>query len=128
MGRRSHQPDNNVRCGNMRCLVRMATLSGEMVAGRGMQAHSISALILRRTHLARETLAFPSREMTTSVAGRRLQETGDGRSAISADRARVCVCAHVCAHVGVVIKTVRSHYSCWRRGGEDSRMGTLTDI
>lgn len=127
MGRRSRQHDNNVRCGNMRCLVRMVTLSGEMVASRGMQAHSISALILRRAHLARETLAFPSWEKTTSVAGRRLPETGDGRSAISADRARVCLCAHVCAHVSVVMKTARSHYSCWRRG-EDSRRGTLINI
>lgn len=128
MGRRSrHHDNNNVRCGNMRRLVRMATLSGEVVASRGMQAHSISALILRRAHLARETLAFPSREKSTSVAGRRLPETGDGRSAISADRARVCLCAHVCAHVGEVIKMVRSHYSCWRRG-EDSRWGTLINM
>lgn len=64
-------------------------------------------------------------EETTSMAGRRLPETGDGRSAISADRARVCLCAHVCAHVGMVIKTVRSHYSCWRRGAEDSPQGTV---
>lgn len=36
-------------------------------------------------------------EETSSMAGRRLPETGDGRSAISADRA--CVCARMCARM-----------------------------
>lgn len=57
--------------------------SGRWKMGGGMRAYSISALILRRAHLAQETLAFPKQ------GKRRLPETGDGRSAISADRAYV---------------------------------------
>lgn len=66
-------------------------------------------------------------EETSSMAGRRLPETGDGRSAISADRA--CVSrAHACVHVGGAIKAVRSHYSRWRRGGEDSLQGCVYTV
>lgn len=66
--------------------------------GGGMRAHSISALILRRAHLAQETLAFPEQgKRPLQWQEEVLPETGDARSAISADRA--CVYARMRARM-----------------------------
>lgn len=111
----------------MQCLVRVATFSGEMT-GRGQRnagGHWISALILRCAHLAQETLAFPKQEKRPL----QWQKEGSLRPEMAAQQSalkgpRFCLCAHVCAHVDVVIKAASSHYSCWRRG-QDSWQGTV---
>lgn len=54
-------------------------VDGRLGGGGGMRAHSISALILRRAHLAQETLAFPEQgKRPLQWQEEALPETGDG--------------------------------------------------